>query len=199
VQLSFHYEALKLLGGAFLLLLVVIVFFSPWTGELLSRLLDRAIDKVQPIGTTKEEREQARRNRRRFKLEGKTQLRAFKWFCGVGATFLFLNLILPASYFYRLPNDWFRPLLVTGMAAGFLVIFIGPGYFGERRGWAQWTFWVSLLSALIPIWEISHLWQPRRRGGMVLLWMMGIILFFLVFDALRRIEAHERRLKHPDP
>ena len=188
-----------MLLGAFLLLFVVIFFFGPWPGELLSRLLEKAIDKSPSTGRpAKEEREEARRNRRRYKLEGQTQLRAFKWFCAVGATFLFLNLVLPASYSYRLPNDWFLPVIVTGMAAGFLVIFVAPSYFGGRRGWAQWTFWVSLLAALIPVWELSHLLQPRRRGGIVFLWLMGIILFVVVFNTLRRIEAHERSLQHPE-
>jgi len=192
VHLSFHYDVLKLLLGAFLTLFVIIFFFSPWPGELISRLLERVFSKLVPSGEpTREEREEARRNRRRFKLEGVTEWRVFKWFCGLGCTYLFLNLFLPASFSYRFPNDWFLPLFVTGMTAGFLVILLGPAYFGERRGWAQWSFWVAVLSALIPVWELSHWLQPRRRGGLMLLWMMGMAVFFLVFEALRHIEIHK--------
>jgi hypothetical protein len=201
MNLSIHYNVLRLFGYVFLGLFVIFVifsaFFTQWPGRLLVRFVEFAFDRADAIAPTQTKEEQ-KRNRKLWKREHKTREFAFKVFCWAVGLFLLISLFLPKNFPYRVPDDWYRPLVATGIVAAVLVIFVGSNYFEGQRGWRKWTFWVSAVSTTIYLSYISHWYQPRRSGGFLLLWIAAALIFAFIFGALRRISLNENKTSLPE-
>jgi hypothetical protein len=194
-------EFLKDMGILALILAAVVFRFSGWGSRFIGVVMAKMVDNFPGPSKSPEFTGAPGRHRRsqrqRDKIADRKRILVFDWFLGVLVVWVLLDcFVLPDPY--RVGDEHRWPMVLLVFLGGSLIIFFGSQAWDGRMGWRKWTFWISLVAALMLVSVASRWLRPTNPDRAFLLLLVGGLSFIGLFGRLRVVDKNEDELRRVD-